>query len=127
MGLDLEDQMRSSSQFEWDGSQFARIAIWGAGACGALWLMPWDGGPLAWMPSESEVERSFAAKHEAWEVVSVDAISGDNDGSIYQIRFREEGDDEIRIAEWSVHSSGEWFGWELDGERFVTTTGEERL
>ena len=90
---------------------------------GALFLMPWDGGPFAWMPSEEEVSTRFGELHPDLKVVSVSAGYGDNDHRIYTIEYKPNGAEDTRFSEWEVHSSGRFYGWELDSE--VLNTGEK--
>jgi hypothetical protein len=88
-------------------------------------LLPWDGGPLAWMPKESEVARSFEKRHRSLRVISVKAGRGDNDGRVYSITYTPHPGGPTNKAEWSVFSSGCFFGWKLESERLGLSAVED--
>ncbi len=93
------------------------IAIAALIAVAAMFLMPWDGGPFAWMPSEEEVSTRFEERHSELKVVKVSAGYGDNDQRSYTIEYTSQGSKETKFAVWQVHSAGRFYGWELDSER----------
>lgn len=82
----------------------------------AIFAMPWDGGPLAWMPSEGEVSKHFEERHSGLSVIGVSAGAGDNDQRTYVIAYAPRSGGATKQAEWSVHSSGCLYGWKIDHE-----------
>lgn len=80
-------------------------------------FLPWDGGPVAWMPSESEVAHEFAKKHPDLQVIEVRSTTGDNDGKDFIIQYSVSPDKPSKWAIWSIYASGNLYGWTVSDER----------